>query len=328
MSEKLFCKECQTTDLKHYSFYKTKSNGERELLKCMSCGAIFSETKNTAMAGIRTEISKIAGVIKVRSEGMGLRATGRIFGIQKKTVSEWEAKFVNIKETLKLYLFCHEFVKLTFEGDEIYTRINKNRPASESEGWTAILMERSSRFILESKCGRKEEKLFLAVIKELARIAMETDDLTLFTDGERRYSQLLFNLCSDWITMGALRKPKKVLKKGIRVRLKNKGGKAKKKYETPLAEHPKTTGVDDKEIHANHLEAKNASIRRRNSAFKRKTNTYAKNTKGLQRTLDVDYIIHNFSRPHFTTGEVPAVAIGIITNGFSIENILRMPKVA
>jgi len=90
-----------------------------------------------------------------------------------------------------MYLFCHEFVKLIFEGDEVYTRINSNKPASESEGWTAILMERGSRYIFESKCGFKDEKLFRAVIKDLARLAEKTEDLSLFTDGERSYSKVL-----------------------------------------------------------------------------------------------------------------------------------------
>jgi hypothetical protein len=42
-------------------------------------------------------------------------------------------------------------------------------------------------------------------------------------------------------------------------------------------------------------------------AFRRKTNTYAKTTTGLQRLLDVYWVIHNFVRFHFTTREVPAV---------------------
>ncbi|MGB5916464.1 MAG: hypothetical protein WBG63_16490, partial [Phormidesmis sp.] len=50
-----------------------------------------------------------------------------------------------------------------------------------------------------------------------------------------------------------------------------------KKYQTPVPEHPETQHqVADSEIHANHVEAFNASLRRRNAAFRRKTNTYAK----------------------------------------------------
>ena len=53
-------------------------------------------------------------------------------------------------------------------------------------------------------------------------------------------------------------------------------------------------------------------MRRRNSAFRRRTNTYAKTVPGLQRTLDVYWVIHNFVRKHWTTGQVPAVAMGVL----------------
>ncbi len=69
-------------------------------------------------------------------------------------------------------------------------------------------------------------------------------------------------------------------------------------------------------IHANHVEAFNAALRRRNAAFRRTMNTDAKTQWDLQRTLNLHWLIHNFVRPHFTTQKVPAVAIGILETGF------------
>ena len=59
-----------------------------------------------------------------------------------------------------------------------------------------------------------------------------------------------------------------------------------------------------------------------NSTFRRRTNTYTKNKKGLQRTLDVHQIIHNFVRSHWTTGKVPAVSLGIFKDALCLKNIL------
>lgn len=320
------CPDCLNIDLDVHSIYKTKSAGDRKLLRCKVCKKIFSETHSTAMFQLNTEISKVASCIKLRSEGLGQRATGRVLGIHKNTVKVWEEKFSSLKETLKAYLFCHKFIKLTFEGDEIYTKVKSNKEASKSEGWTAILMERGSRYILESKCGFKDKKLFMSVIKELAKIAERTNDLSLFTDGERRYSQMLFNLCNKEILIKG--KSKKVLKEGISVRLKNKGRKSSKKYEKPLPEYPNTKDIKESDIHANHLEAKNSSLRRSNSAFRRKTNTYAKKVSALQRTLDLDFIVHNYLKPNFTTKTVPAVALGVIKEPYSIEKVLMMQKIA
>ncbi len=101
------------------------------------------------------------------------------------------------------------------------------------------------------------------------------------------------------------------------------------KYQAPQPEHPDTPrDVPEAAIHANPLEAHNAALRRRNSAFRRGTHTHAKNTDALQRTLDVHLVQHNFIRPHWTTGEVPAVRLGIMAAPLRLEAILMMPKAA
>ena len=120
-----------------------------------------------------------------------------------------------------------------------------------------------------------------------------------------------------------------VLPKGVKVHVKNKGSQntapenRRPKYEAPWREHPETQQtLADSSIHANPVEAQNAALRRRNSAFRRRTNTYAKNKKELQHTLDVHQIIHNFVRPHWTTGKVPAVSLGIFKDALCLKNIL------
>src|SRR5215471_10764687 len=87
----------------------------------------------------------------------------------------------------RVYALVHEFFALVIEGDEAYTKVQKNVPPDQSSGWTILLMDRASRFIWELDCGKKDRRLFKKAIKTLARIARQTHDLSLFTDGERRY---------------------------------------------------------------------------------------------------------------------------------------------
>jgi len=51
---------------------------------------------------------------------------------------------------------------------------------------------------------------------------------------------------------------------------------------------------------------------------------YAKSTKGLQRLLRVYWVVHNFLRVHFTTREVPAVALGILERRLSVHEIFQI----
>jgi hypothetical protein len=83
---------------------------------------------------------------------------------------------------------------------------------------------------------------------------------------------------------------------------------------------------EEKDVHANHVEAFNSAIRRYLAAFRRRINTYAKSVVGLQRVLDIFWMwmVHNFVRSHFTTREVPAVALGIIEKGLTWEDLLQI----
>jgi len=317
------CPCCGSENVHLHQRYQTQNNGSRTIYHCRDCDICYSETFATPLAGLRTPLSRIIQILKARSEGMGLNAVARTFNVSKKSVIDWEERLGNLKQVLQLYALLHEFIELVVEGDELYTKVRKNEPPSQSQGWTVVLMERGSRFLWELNCGPKDEQLFKRALDTLAKVIAQTEQLSLFTDGERRYGNLLFSICSEVIRDGKPGRPPKRLRKGIRVRLKNKGakkgvGRPRKKYEAPVPEHPQTeTKIAETEIHANHVEGFNASLRRRNSAFRRKTNTYAKSNKHLQRTLDFFWVIHNFVRVHFTTKIVPAVKLGIMEMGLS-----------
>lgn len=140
----------------------------------------------------------------------------------------------------------HEFVSLTFEGDELYTVVGKRTDQSESKGWTAVIMERASRFIVDQRCGKKDAALFKSIMKTVCRYVDHTDDLSFLSDGERRYGNMLFDLCSEVLQTGKRGRPPRTLPKGVRVRVKNKGdqkhkrGRKRPKYQVPQREHPDT----------------------------------------------------------------------------------------
>lgn len=101
-----------------------------------------------------------------------------------------------------LYAICHEFIQLTFEGDELYTVVGKRGEASESEGWTAVIMDRASRLIVEQRCGEKDAEMFHQVMNTVAAYIKQSDGLRFFSDGEKRYGNWLFTLCSQALYTG------------------------------------------------------------------------------------------------------------------------------
>src|SRR5438132_5926057 len=325
------CPECRSADIQYHSPYTTQNQLGSVIYKSEHCPVYCSKTKNTLMEGVKTPVSVIWHVLKARTEGMGLNAAARTFEKTKNTILAWERKFLDLHQVLFLYALVHEFLALVIEGDEAYTKVQKNVPPDQSRGWTILLMDRASRFIWALDCGKKDRKLFKKVIKTLDKIARQTHDLSIFTDGERRYGNLLFEICYDLVHNGKPGRPKKTFKRGVHFRIKNKGSQAHKKgrkrpkYQSPWKEHPETARtIAETDIHANHAEAFFSALRRKCATFRRKTNTYAKATTGLQRLLRVYWVVHNFLRVHFTTREVPAVALGILERRLSVQEIFQI----
>jgi hypothetical protein len=181
---------------------------------CQECDTYFSETKNTPLAGLKTPVSRISQVLEAINDGMGLNAACRTFQVGKNSIKRWVHRLGGLKETLLLYTLCHQFIQLQIEGDELYTKVAENKPAHLSEGWTIVLMDRASRFIWKLPCGERDADLFKQAIATLAQVIDRTDDLSLFTDGERRYGNLLFEICQQVIRTGQVGRPKKHSKLG------------------------------------------------------------------------------------------------------------------
>ena len=84
------------------------------------------------MHRMQTSAETIATVLRARGEGLGLRAAGRVFGNSHSSVMRWEARLAEYQEAWSPSPSPE--TELTLEGDELYTKVESNRPAHESEG--------------------------------------------------------------------------------------------------------------------------------------------------------------------------------------------------
>ena len=208
------CPTCNSSEHKGHCRYTIQSGETRWIYRCVKCGSYFSETKDTFLEGLRTPLSRIATILDALNDGMGINAACRVFKVSKNTIYDWLERLGDLKETLLLYALCHRFIEQRIEGDEVYTRVHENKPPDESEGWTVVLMDRASRFLWELSCGQKTQTLFEKAIHTLGQVIDQTDDLSLLTDGERRYGNCLFAICQEVIRTGQVGRPPKTLKKG------------------------------------------------------------------------------------------------------------------
>lgn len=163
-------------------------------------------------------------------------------------------------------------------------------PPEACEGWTIHFIERDSRYWVSALAGKKEGALFECGVKTAWQWAKASQFIPWFTDGERGYGKVLWNLASVYLKQRE-RSPhypyRKVWREGLEVAMKNKGSQGKRRVEWVYREHPFTAISPTSDVHANHNEAHNSVLRRRCSAYRRRQNLYAKSVKALQRVLDV-----------------------------------------
>jgi len=87
---------CPNIDCKDYGLQnhgniairgKYGKNKDKDLHYCRTCGKRFASTRATAFFGLHLSDDKIAQIIHHAAEGVGVRATSRLLGINKDTVN-------------------------------------------------------------------------------------------------------------------------------------------------------------------------------------------------------------------------------------------------
>lgn len=201
-------------------------------------------------------------------------------------------------------------------------------PPADSEGWTLTFLARESRYWVTAVAGLKDDELFRQGTETTWQWAQDAAAIRWFTDGERRYGKTLWPLASEYLPERGLTLSypyRKVWREGLEVAMKIKGSQGQRRVEWVKVDHPFTAISPQSEVHANHNEAHNAALRRRCSAYRRRQNLYAKTKTALQRTLDMQRMIHNWVRPHWgLEGKVtPAMAIGFISRPVTMHELLN-----
>lgn len=62
-------------------------NKDRHMLYCRSCKTRFAQTRCTAFFGSKFSSVQIGSILRTTAEGVGVRATGRILGLDKDAVN-------------------------------------------------------------------------------------------------------------------------------------------------------------------------------------------------------------------------------------------------
>lgn len=88
----------------------------------------FNERTGTLVARLRTPSVIVATALNSRTEGLGVRAAGRLFGKSHSTILRWEDRLAVQADAWSPPAPAER--EVTLEGDEVYTRVGENLPPS------------------------------------------------------------------------------------------------------------------------------------------------------------------------------------------------------
>ena len=94
--------------------------------RCETCAKRMSARTGTAYAGIRTDETTYRYAVTALAEGLALRATGRMFGLDKDTLCGWLPQLGNHCESLMSYFFRNLHLN-ECQLDELWTFVYKKQ---------------------------------------------------------------------------------------------------------------------------------------------------------------------------------------------------------
>jgi transposase-like protein len=120
------CLECESQQIVKNGKVTLQDGTTVQKYLCKACRKQFNDRTGTPMARLRTASTIVTLAMNVRTEGMGVRATGRSFGKAHSSILRWEQRLAN--QASQWSPPAPEQADITVEGDEVYTRVGENLP--------------------------------------------------------------------------------------------------------------------------------------------------------------------------------------------------------
>jgi IS1 family transposase len=297
------------------------SGGPWRQLYCRSCHGYFLETHGTMFHGKRLSVELIVRVLACLAEGLGIRATARVFESDANTVLQWLVEAAEQLQAFSAYFLCDVHVT-QLQLDELYAVIRDLKAGEISEGdaleclkparpwvWTAV--DPVSKLLLAIEAGPRTAEIAQRVVHQVVSVFASSCVPAWFSDGFKGYLPAILGHFGVWTQperrqdKGPLPKPRWMPLPGL---LYAQVVKQYRRKRVVGVKHRVVFGTLDAvkqvlaaygwKINTAFVERLNLDIRQRVAAVGRRVNTLCQGEDGLQHQLAVFHVYHNFVLPH------------------------------
>ncbi len=297
------------------------SGGPWRQLHCTSCDGYFPEHHGTIFHGKQAAVKLIVRVLACLAEGLGIRATARVFEVDPNTVLHWLVEAAEQLHAFSAYFLCDVHVR-QLQLDELYAVLRgvKDGEISTEQAiqrlersrhwvWTAIDPE--SKLLLAIEVGPRTLEMAQRVVRHVVGVLAPGGVPAWLSDGFKGYLPAIVGHCGFWVRperrqdQGPWPKPRwmplpgllyaQVIKQYRRKRLV--GVKHHVVFGTLGTIAQVLAGCGWK-INTAFVERLNLDIRQRVAAVGRRVNTLCQGEDGLQHQLALFHVYHNFVLAH------------------------------
>ena len=316
------------------------SGGLWRQFQCTACQGYFPEHHGTLFHGKQVPVELIVRVLACLAEGLGIRATARVFEVDPTTVLRWLVEAAEQLKAFSRYFLCAVHVEQV-QLDELYAVLREVKAGAltehdaivcleRSRSWVWTAMDPESKLLLVIDVGTRTMAMAQRVVHQLVQM-LAPDCVPLFlTDGFKDYATALLTHYGYWM-QPERRQPKgpmpklrwmplprllyaQVVKSYRRRRIV--GVTHRVVFGTQLAIE-QVLAVCGWTINTAFIERLNLDIRQRVAAVGRRVNTLCRGEEGLLDQMVLFQTYHNFVVPHASLRQPLPVAE--VTNGGSAK---------
>src|SRR5215471_16025107 len=113
---------------------------------CTACKGYFLETHGTLFHGKQAAVERIVRVVACLAEGLGIRATARVFEIDPNTVLQWLVEAAEQLRAFSAYFLCDLHLE-QLQLDELYAVLRAFKTGEINEDQAMKRLERSPSWV-------------------------------------------------------------------------------------------------------------------------------------------------------------------------------------
>lgn len=178
-------------------------------LHCTACDSYFPEHHGTMLHGKQAAVELIVRVLACLAEGLGMRATARVFEVAPKTVLQWLAEAAEQLRAFSASFLCHlhlEQLQLdelyavlrTFKAGEI-TEDDAIERLERSPSWVWTAMDPKSKWLVVVDVGCRTLAMAQRVVHQVAKVVAPGCVPLFLTDGLKDYGTALLTHFGFWM---------------------------------------------------------------------------------------------------------------------------------